>query len=150
MNETAQPKQPKPVKTTHWTRRFILYAVLPLAAFLLGFVPMWWKSRECSSRLPEVERQLSLARLQNDLASAAIDARRGDYESALKAASDFYVRVETDSGAAATLSPAQKERVLPLLARRDEVITLLARGDPAAASQLSDLYAAYRQAVGIK
>jgi len=87
----SEAVQSKPVKTTHWTRRIILYAVLPLVAFLLGFVPMWWKSRECSSRLPEVERQLSLTRLQNDLASAAIDARRGNYESARQAASDFFM-----------------------------------------------------------
>ncbi len=152
MSETVQPKQPKPVKTSHWTRGFILYAILPLVAFLLGFVPMWWKSRECSSRLPEVERQLGLARLQNDLASAAINARLGDYESARQAASDFftYVRAETDSEAASAFSPAQRDLVLPLLTRRDEIITLLARGDPASADMLSDLYVAYCKGVGIK
>ncbi|MBN2001789.1 MAG: hypothetical protein JXA21_00420 [Anaerolineae bacterium] len=148
----SEAVQYKPVKKTHWTRRIILYAVLPLVAFLLGLVPMWWKSRECSSRLPEVERQLSLARQQSALASAAIDAQRGDYELARQAASDFftYVRVETDSGDASTLSPAQREGLLPLLARRDEIITLLARGDPASADQLSDLYVAYRTGFGIK
>jgi hypothetical protein len=81
-----QDVQSKPVKTIPWTRRVILYAVLPLVALLLGFVPMWWKSRECSSSLPKVERQLSLAKLQNALSSTAIDARRGDYEPALQAA----------------------------------------------------------------
>jgi hypothetical protein len=38
--------------------------------------------------------------------------------------------------------------VQPLFAGRDEVITLLARSDPAAADRLSDLFAAYRKAVG--
>lgn len=141
-----QDVQSKPVKTIPWTRRVILYAVLPLVALLLGFVPMWWKSRECSSSLPKVERQLSLARLQNALSSAAIDARRGDYEPALQAASDFYtaLQAETDRGDASALSPAQRARVLPLLTRRDEIITLLARSDPASADRLSDLYVSYR------
>jgi len=137
----SEAVQSKPVKTTHWTRRVILYADLALVAFLLGFVPMWWKSRESSTGLSEAERQLSLARLQNALASAAIDARRGDYEPARQAASDFYtsLRAEIDRGDASTLSPAQREGGLPLLIRRDEIITLLARSDPVSAEQLSSV-----------
>jgi hypothetical protein len=38
--------------------------------------------------------------------------------------------------------------VQPLLAGRDEIITLLARSDPASADRLSELYVAYRKAVG--
>jgi len=142
----SQDVQPKPVKTT-LMRRVTLYAVLLLVAFLLGFIPMWWKSRECSGSLSEAEHQLSLARLQNALASAVIDARRGDYEPARQAASDFftYVRAETDRGDASALSPAQREGVLPLLTRRDEIITLLARSDPVSAERLSDLHVSYRK-----
>jgi len=133
--------QRKPVKIPPWVRRVIIYTVLLLVVFLLGFVPMWWKSRECSSRLSEAEQQLNLARVQNTLASAAIDARRGDYESARESASDFFTFV----GDASALSPAQIEGVQPLLTQRDEIITLLARGDPAAADRLSDLYGSYRE-----
>jgi len=131
--------QSKPVKISPWVWRVIIYTVLLLAVFLLGFVPMWWKSRECSSSLSEAEQQLNLARMQNALASAAIDARRGDYESARQSASDFFTSVED----ASALSSAQREGVQPLLAQRDEIITLLARGDPAAADRLSDLYQSY-------
>jgi len=146
MNETVQSK---PAKTTHWTRHLILYAILPLAAFLLGFVPMWLKSRECSGQLLEVERQLNLTRLDSALASAAIDARRGDYEAARQAASDFFtsLRTGTDKETTLVFSVAQKERLQPLLTQRDGIITLLARGDPAAADQLSDLYVAYREEI---
>jgi len=146
MNETAQSE---PAKTTHWTRHLILYAILPLAAFLIGFVPMWVKSRECSSQLLDIERQLSLTRLNSALTSAAIDARRGDYETARQAASDFFTSLRTDTHRETTLvfSAAQKERLQPLLTQRDEIITLLARGDPAAADQLSDLYVTYREEI---
>jgi hypothetical protein len=82
----------KPGKTTPFMRRVIIYAVLLLVVFLLGFVPMWLKSRECSSSLSKAEHQLNLARIQNALASAAIDARRGDYELARQAASNFFLR----------------------------------------------------------
>lgn len=146
MNTT---REPKPIKTMHWTRHLILYAILPLTAFLIGFVPMWVKSRESSGHLLDVERQLSLARLNNALASAAIDARRGDYETARQAASEFFtsLRIETDREATLVFSVAQKERLQPLLTQRDETITLLARGDPAAADQLSNLYVAYREEI---
>jgi hypothetical protein len=148
----SQEVQPKLVKTTSWMQRVTIYAALLLAGFLLGFIPMWWKSRECSNGLSEVEHQLSLARLQNALASAVIDARRGDYEPARQAASNFFtsLRAETDRGDASALSPAQREGVLPLFTRRDEIITLLARSDPVSAERLSDLYELYRKGVGIK
>ena len=143
----SQEVQPKLVKTTSLIRRVTLYAALLLAAFLLGFIPMWWKSRECSSGLSEAEHQLSQARLENALASAVIDAQRGDYEPARQAASNFFtsLRAETDRGDASALSPAQREGALPLFTRRDEIITLLARSDPVSAERLSDLHVSYRK-----
>ena len=139
--------QPKPIKVNSLTRRNTIYAGLLLVAFLLGFVPMWRKYREWSASLSEAEQQLSLARRQNTLASAVIDARRGDYEPARQAASDFFtsLRTETDRGNESVLSQAQREGVQALFNQRDEIITLLARGDPAALDRLSDLYVSYRE-----
>jgi hypothetical protein len=139
--------QPKPLKTSHWMRRIIVFAVLLIVVFLLGFVPMWLQSREYSSRLSAAEHQLTLARIQDSLASAVIDARRGDYEPARQSASNFFnsLQAEINQGANSTLSPAQREGVQPLYTRRDEIITLLARGDPASADRLSDLYVSYRK-----
>ena len=99
---------------SHLMRRAILYGDLLVAAFLLGFVPMWLKLRECSIGFPETKRQLSLARIQNSLASAVIEVRRGDYEPARQAASDFFtaLRAEVSAGADSALSQAQREGVL--------------------------------------
>jgi hypothetical protein len=139
--------QPKPIKANSLTRRVTIYAGLLLVASLLGFVPMWLKYRECSASLSEAEQQLSLARRQNTLASAVIDARRGDFEPARQAASDFFtsLRTETDRGNESALSQAQREGVQALFNQRDEIITLLARSDPAALDRLSDLYVSYRE-----
>jgi len=136
-------------RTTHRIRRFIIYVALLLLAFLLGFVPMWWVNSQCSSSLAEAERQLSLARMENSLASAAIYAQRGDYETARQAASDFFtaLRTETANGADSGLSEAELASLQPLLTRRDEIVTLLARGDTASADLLSDLYVSYRELV---
>jgi len=141
--------QSEPVTTTHRIRRFIIYVALLVLAFLLGFVPMWWLNSQCSSRLSDAERQSSLVRMQYTLASAAIDARLGDYETARQGASDFFtnLRAETEKGVDSALSQAQKDGAQPLFTRRDEIITLLARGDAASADLLSDLFVSYRKLV---
>ena len=138
---------PKPVNSSPVRQRFIIYAGVLLVVFLLGFVPMWLRSRAVTSNLVETERQLMLVRLQNDLASAVIDARRGDYEPARQAASQFFtsLRSEIDKGNTSNFTPAQREGMQPLFAGRDELITLLARSDPASAERLSDLFVVYRK-----
>ena len=67
--------QSKPVKATHFVRGVVREAVVLLVVFLLGFVPMWLKSRQAASRLSEAERHINLASVQNTLASEAIDTR---------------------------------------------------------------------------
>src|SRR5918993_2251762 len=107
----SEDMNPGPVKSTNVMRRIIIYAGVLLAVFLLGFVPMWLKARECGGSLAGAEQQLSLARMQNNLASSVIDARRGDYEPARQAASHFFtsLRAAADKGDASTLTQAQRE-----------------------------------------
>ena len=148
MNEDLQPK---PDKSRPLLQRFIIYAGVLLIIFLLGFVPMWLKARSATSSLAETEHQLVLVKMQSSLASAVIDARRGDYEPARQAASQFFtsLRTEIDKGDTSDLTPAQRQGLQPLFAGRDEVITLLARSDPASADRLSDLFVAYRKVMNV-
>jgi hypothetical protein len=143
----SEEKQPMPAKATSLMRRAVIYAVLLLAVFLVGFVPMWVKVRECSSSLSQAENNLSMTRMESTLASAAIDARRGDYEPARKSASDFFtlLRAEIDKGNDSFLSRTQIAELQPVLAPRDEIITLVSRSDPASADRLSDLYVSCRR-----
>lgn len=137
------------VKTSHRIRGFFIHVVLLLVAFLLGFVPMWWLNTQCAVKLSDVERRSSLVKMQNVLGAAAIDARRGQFEAARQAASDFFtfLRAETTEGVNTALSQAQIDAAEPLFTRRDQIITLLARGDAASADMLSDLYVEYRKLV---
>lgn len=139
-----------PHKSTPLMRRLATYAGVLLLGFLLGFVPMWVQARASAARLADAERMLTLAGMQGDLASAAVDARRGDYEPARQAVSRFFtsLRAEIDKGETSNFTEAQRAGVQPLFAGRDEIITLLARSDPASADRLSDLYVAYRKASG--
>jgi hypothetical protein len=142
----SQAAPRKPLKTTHFMRRVILYATLALVFFLLGFIPTWLKSRDATAGLSAAEQQISLARIQNELGSAAIDAQRGDYEPALQSTSRFFsaLRAETGNHSTSAFSADQIAAVEPLFAKQDDLITLLARHDPASSQRLSDLYASYR------
>lgn len=147
MNEELKPDS---VKSTPVKSRVGLYAAALLVVFLLGLVPMWLKVRASSSSLAEAEHQLTLIRMQNNLAAAVIDARRGDFEPARQAASQFFtsLRIETDKGDASALTQAQRELAKLLFSRRDEIITSLARGDVTSVDRLSDLYVSYRETYG--
>ena len=85
--------------------------------------------------------------MENHLGSAVIHARRGDYEPARQAASQFYtsLRAEIDKGDSSSLTRAQGQAMQSLFDGRDELITLLARSDPASADRLSDIFVAYRK-----
>ena len=86
--------------------------------------------------------RIKLAQLQNTIASGVIDARRGEYELARQSASDFFTTLRAEIGLEndSAMTQAQRARITPLLTQRDEIITLLARNDPASAERLSDLY----------
>lgn len=130
-------------------RRVGIYLGVALAIFMLGFLPMWMKSRANAAQRDAAQRELRLSQMHGTLASAVIDARRGEYEPARQTASDFFttLRAQVDAGTDSALTAPQRDGAAPLLARRDDVITLLARGDPASAEQLSDIYVSYRKAV---
>ncbi|HEU4836460.1 MAG TPA: hypothetical protein VFS90_18665 [Pyrinomonadaceae bacterium] len=144
MNEDLQRK---PIESKSSMRRYIIYAAVLLVVFLLGLVPMWRNAHNVARKLEKTEQQLDLAKRQNDLASAVIDARRGDYEPARQALSRFFNSLTADmnKGDSSSYTKAQRNSLQPLFAGRDELITLLARNDPASADRLSDLFLAYRK-----
>jgi hypothetical protein len=131
-------------------RRILLLAAL-IVVYLAGFIPTWVKLRDQTAQREKAEHALTLTRIVKDLGSATIDARRAQYEPARLEASAFLTaaRYEIDGGDKSALTRQQRDALGPLLASRDELITLLARSDPAAADRLSTLYVAVRKIVGV-
>jgi len=127
-----------------------LPAVVVLGAFLAGLVPMWFKSSRLSGELLRVQRQLRLEEIQLTFANAALEARRGDYEPARRGMADFFrlITAELDRGVASALPAGAPSELQALLAQRDDLITLLARGDPASAERLANAYLDFRKMVG--
>lgn len=123
-------------------RRWLPGVIAVALAFVLGFVPMWFQAGRYAGERDAARREWKLVQLESMVAAAAVDARRGDYESARQAGSQFFtaLRLELDAGPDSTLSLTQKNALKPLLAHRDDFITLLARSDPASAEWLTDVY----------
>ena len=144
-------EQPAASQTDPRLRRIAIFAGIVVVAFLLGLVPMGLRAWSRGNERDAAQSQLRLCNLQLTLASAAISARKGDYEPARQAASEFFTALHNQLDATSTpsdLTTAQRDTLKPLLSDRDNLITLLARGDPASADRLADLYTTYQKAMG--
>ena len=128
-------------------KRYGIVGAIALISFLLGYLPAWLSARNFENERDEAVKTLRTSMLQNNLATATINARRGEFEQARQQASDFFtnLRAEIDRGEPA-FSLQQRETVQPILAQRDEIITLLARNDAAAVDRLTDVYFVFLQA----
>src|SRR5258707_7007848 len=143
---TMEPEKPEKKSS-----RPLFFLIVVLVAFLLGFIPMWMKARDQSTVREKPEHELILTRIVKDLGSASIDARRAEYEAARQEASAFFTAAhfEIDQRDKSPLTQQQRDGLLPLLGSRDDLITLLARSDPAAADKLANLYVNVRKILGI-
>jgi hypothetical protein len=129
-------------------RRPLFLGVFALFVFSLGFVSAGFTARETLEQRDAAQANLRVSQLQNRLATAALNARRGAFEPARLAASDFFtdLRAELERPECA-FGAAQRAAVEPVLSERDAVVTLLARNDRAAGERLTDLYLEYVRAV---
>ena len=127
-------------------KKVAVVGAIALVAFLLGFLPMWLSARTHENERDAAIRTLRPSVLQNTLATAAINARRGEFEQARQQSSDFFTdfraEIEREQGA---FNAEQIKSAQPILAQRDETITQLARNDAAAVDRLTDLYFAFMQ-----
>lgn len=143
------PVPDKPVERTIPWKRIALYAVLAIGFFLMGLIPMALRARQYAEEREAAQHEVRLKQMETQLAAAVINADRGEYEPARQTASDFFtsLRNQIDRGPESDLSGLQRERLRAILPQRDDVITLLARSDPAAVTRLSEIYANYQKAM---
>jgi len=143
-NNTMSEKLPG--VTIPW-QRLGFYLALSLVFFLLGFLPMWFKANRAVEQRDAAQREVPLSQLQNTLGTAMVEVQRGEFEPARQRTSDFYthLRRQIDAGSQSVFTPTQRERLLPLLEERDDLITSLARSDPAAEDRLFEVYSSYNK-----
>lgn len=108
---------------------------------------MRFNSSQAIEQRDAAQRGVRLAQLESTLAAAVIDVQRGRYEPARQLTSDFFtnLRRQVDADRGSLFTPVQREGLSSLLAERDELITLLARSDPAATDRLFNVYSTYNK-----
>lgn len=102
----AETKTTGDMKRAERARRIAIYAGVLLAAFLLGLVPMWLTARERAKELGAAQTVLRVSRLQNRLANAAVDARRGN-----RRASFSRICARKSSAGKIRLSPPRSRKI---------------------------------------
>lgn len=134
---------PPPIKTARplWQR----LAMAGLSGAVCASVPLAVSLYQANRTTTELRQTLHLVEIENHLARAAVLARQADYPGARDSASAFFTAADAEVQADG-VSTARAEALKALLTSRDEVITLLARGDPAGADRVGAMYMNYRSA----
>ena len=116
---------------------------LLIVAFGAGYVPQWLEVRKLSSTLTTTGMNLRLANLHRQIGLASHEAQRSNFASAAESARRFF---DECGSLASTGEFAKDERtraaLLGYAAQRDEVMALLAGGDPAARERLAGIFLA--------
>ncbi len=124
--------------------KLILWLVLLLVGFLVGFVPQYTKAQRAGSALESAKQQLSACQLGNRLAqlrdTAALmylEATRKNYGLAGEYATRFFEQAR--QAAEQTSDAGLRAQLQDLLASRDEALGKLAQGDAGILPQLQTL-----------
>jgi hypothetical protein len=127
----------------HWSKlpRWLVLATAAVFVFIAGLSIPYARAVRLDARLEATERALTLTRLENTLATAALEVRQGRYESARHLASDFFTRLQR---AGIDLPADARDEVRAILAHRDTTITLLSRSAGTSTELLDRILAEYR------
>jgi hypothetical protein len=137
MTQVPAARSFRPAKLPRW----LLLALGAVFVFIAGLAIPYARAVRLDAQLERTERALTLARLENTVATAALEARRGRYESARQLASDFFTRLQ---GAGVDLPAEARDEMRAVLTHRDTTITLLSRGAATSTDLLEHLIAEYR------
>ena len=114
-------------------------------AFLLGLVPMWMAKRSADDHLADARQQLQLSRIEGRLGAALTESLRGNFERSRQIMTQVFTDLQA-AGPQAT-DPKQRQAIQGVLSQRDEIITLLSRGQPEVTQRLMLLYTSLFAAV---
>jgi hypothetical protein len=138
---TMQPSAQTLPRRGNRGRTFLIVVFLLAAAFLGGFVPNWMKVRTLRTTLATTETQLELANLHRLLGVASHEVQRNNYGSAGEAAGRFFSEcAELAKSDAFAEEPRTRVALESYAEQRDQIMALIAAGDPAVRERLLSMY----------
>jgi hypothetical protein len=127
-------------------RQWLLVAAAVMVAFLVGTAWQFGRAERLEGRASALQRSLVTLHAESALLEALADLRAGDREAARRHTSQFFTTVQQDL---LRVVPERAESLRSILADRDSVITVLARGDSGPSQLLDGLLARYRGIAGV-
>jgi len=123
----------------------IVGGALVLAAFLLGFIPEYVKTRDLNKQMDAVQQQLNSEREKSQMEALGLlcgyiylETNLKNYGLASQYSTQFFDRVRVMTGQP---SDADRQAFLQAaLAKRDLITGGLAKGDPSILSPVQDLF----------
>ena len=120
-------------------------AILVIAAFLLGFIPQYRKSASLNDELTAAQQQLNAEREKSQMERAGLligyiylETNLKNYGLAGQSAPKFFD--ELRAMANRTSNPSWQALIPAVVAKRDSVISGLAKGDPATLAPVQDIF----------
>lgn len=124
-------------------RQIAIAVGIALVAFLVGFLPQWSRANGLRDRLEQTRHDLRMSRVEGQIGAALAESLRSNYERSRQLMTDVYATLQS---AAPGLAGAQRREVDAILAQRDEIITLLARGAPVSSQRIMLIHVRYHDA----
>jgi hypothetical protein len=121
-----------------------MIALALLAAFFLGFLPQYVRTRALQSELNEATIENRRMHLRDLAALAYVQAVQKNYGLAARTTTEFFDEVQRMAGQAST---AERRRMYEeIYSYRDSSTARLAKGDPGVLSDLETVYLKTRSA----
>ena len=138
-------------------KRLLIYALLFILAFLVGFGPQYWKNyklqkasvetiQEKDARIAALESQLQLRTLQGMLGMMIIDLHQGNYGNARGRAGGFFDGIR--GLASKTGDEKLKQQLDNVMSKRDEIISGLTALNAGVTATLESMYVSLQDNAG--
>jgi hypothetical protein len=128
------------------TNKVIVVAIALVAVFLLGFLPQHFKASRLETELRQSRDAYAGADLRDLIGLAYLQSNQKNYGLAATTSGQFFNRVREVANQ--TQDGSRRQALEDVLAPRDRITALLAKGDAAVIGDLQDLFIKTRAATG--
>jgi hypothetical protein len=126
------------------TRLIAIAIGIAVVAFFAGFLSQWTRANRMADDLAETRFQLHASQTEGKIAAALTESLRSNYERSRQLMAEVYAELEAMEP---RVDERQRAEIRAILARRDEIITLLARAAPESSQRLMMIHTRYRAAM---
>jgi len=123
----------------------LLWLIVLLGAFLIGFVPQYQQKRQAradlaaaNEKLSSIHTELKMAELRDLSGRMLVQVLLRNYGLAQDLASQYFNKLREAADQAH--DPRAKNKLQDLLAMRDAITAALAQGDPTTSSEIQTLF----------